>query len=234
MPPEPETGRFDVRTRLFTVVVVVVLVLSWATVFVQAAALALLAMLLVLQRAWRIAVGFLAGWLAVMALSAWVLPVVPAGGVVMTVVLYTIPYLIAGGYGYYLLRSTSPSEIVGGLTRMRLPRVVVIPFAVMLRFFGTIREDVVAIGEAMRLRGLVGPASAVLHPLRTVEYLIIPLLSRSVRSGEDLAASAMCRGLGAPTRPTTTTPLGFGPADAVLALVVVAVVAAALFWNPSV
>lgn len=224
-------GWFDVRTRLIAVIIIDMLLLSSGTRFIQAPALLVLAVLLVSERAVRGAAWFTGAWAAVMALSRWVLPHVPGGAVIMTALLYTVPYVIAAGYGYYLVRSTTPSELSGGLNRMRVPRFVITPLAVMLRFTATVREDAAAITDAMRLRGLFGPAAAVRHPLRTVEYVMVPLLAAAVRSGEDLAASAMCRGLGAPVRPTTTARLGFGIRDAALALTVLALAALATFWK---
>ncbi|KIZ16438.1 energy-coupling factor transporter transmembrane component T [Streptomyces natalensis] len=220
-------GWVDVRTRLLAVIVVDLLLLSSGTRFVQVPALLVLAVLLVLERAVRGAAWIVGAWAVVMALSRWVLPQVPGGVVIMTALLYTVPYVIAAGYGYYFVRSTTPSELTGGLNRMRVPRFVIIPLAVMLRFSATVREDAAAITDAMRLRGLVSPAAVIRHPLRTVEYLVVPLLAASVRSGEDLAASAMCRGLGAQVRPTTTARLGFGYGDALLGLVVLALASTA-------
>ncbi|MFR9823976.1 CbiQ family ECF transporter T component, partial [Corynebacterium striatum] len=72
-----------------------------------------------------------------------------------------------------------------------------------------------AIRDAMVLRGLQpGVKSWITQPTQSSAMLIIPLLGAVVRAGDELAASALVRGLGGPTRPTTTADLSFKLVDA--------------------
>jgi energy-coupling factor transport system permease protein len=98
------------------------------------------------------------------------------------------------------------------MERMRVPRCIVIPFSVMFRFFPTIREESGAIGDAMKMRG-IGPGGGVKNPVALLEYRLVPLLMSAVKTGEELSAAALTRGLGSPVKRTNICRIGFGAAD---------------------
>ncbi len=87
----------------------------------------------------------------------------------------------------------------------------------------------------MALRGLrPGPLSLLRHPWRSIQLLLIPLIFTIVRSGDELAAAALVRGLGSPARPTSAVALRFGLQDAiVLAVPLVLAITAVLLRGAS-
>jgi energy-coupling factor transport system permease protein len=112
--------------------------------------------------------------------------------------------------GYYVLSTTRVSELIAALERLRLNRKIVIPFAVMMRFFPTIAEEYAAINDAIRMRGIYfGGGNA----LKIPEYRMVPLLMSAVKIGEELSAAALTRGLGNPVRRTNLCRIGFGVRD---------------------
>lgn len=115
--------------------------------------------------------------------------------------------------GYYLVSTTRISELIAALERMRMPRQVVIPFAVMMRFFPTVAEENRAISDAMRQRGIrLGGKNAG----AILEYRIVPLLMCAVKTGEELSAAALTRGLGKPVKRTSLCEVCFSAADYLL------------------
>ncbi len=98
----------------------------------------------------------------------------------------------------------------------------------MLRFFPVVAAETAAVLDAMRLRGLVGPRGLARHPLLTLERFTVPMIAASLRASEDLASSAILRGLGSHRTPTAMHPPRPGPADLVLVLVVAVLTTAAL------
>ncbi len=100
--------------------------------------------------------------------------------------------------GYVAVISIQVGELMAALDQLRVPRQVVIPVAVILRFIPTVREEFVAVAGAMSARGItlrrVGPVA-------WVEYRLVPLMISTVKSGAELAQAALTRGLG---RPGTT------------------------------
>ncbi len=126
-------------------------------------------------------------------------------------------FAISIGMAGYVLASVRPAEFTAALQAMRIPRSLVVPMTVMLRFIPTAFGELRAIVEAMRLRGLLtGSWSALRHPIRTAEFVVVPLLASSTRIGDDLAASGLLRGLTRPGRRTCITRLVFGWPDALL------------------
>jgi energy-coupling factor transport system permease protein len=86
----------------------------------------------------------------------------------------------------------------------------------MFRLFPTIASEWTSIRRAMRMRGIhLGGAKAG----QVLEYQMVPMITSSVRIGEELSASALTRGLGAPGRRSNICRIGFRIQDfAVLAV----------------
>ena len=79
---------------------------------------------------------------------------------------------------------------------MRLPRGLVITIAVVFRYLPTAADEFRKISATMRLRGVeLSARNLVLHPGRSLEYVLVPLIIRTIKIADDLAASAMTRGL---------------------------------------
>ena len=119
-------------------------------------------------------------------------------------------------WGAYVLAAVRPGELVASLNALRLPQAIVIPVAVMFRFIPVVRAEFLAVRDAMSLRGLDSTPKLIARPIQSIEYVLVPLLSSCTRIADDLAASALIRGLGSRNRPTSMTPLGFGMSDALL------------------
>ena len=56
--------------------------------------------------------------------------------------------------GYHTVHTTTVSEFIAAMERIHLSEKIVIPVAVMLRFFPTVMEEYHSIGDAMRMRGI--------------------------------------------------------------------------------
>ncbi len=106
---------------------------------------------------------------------------------------------------YFLIVSTSVSEFVTAMDRMHVPKSISVPMSVLFRFFPTIVEEYGHVRDAMRMRE-VGDLR---QPMAMLEYRMVPFLTSIVSIGNDLAASALTRGLSAPVRRTNVCPIGF-------------------------
>lgn len=112
--------------------------------------------------------------------------------------------------GYYAVSTTTVSEFVAAMEKMHVPDQVTIPLSVMFRFFPTVGEEAGNIRDAMSMRGIFFSGK---HPGKTLEYCLIPLMTCSVKIGEELSAAALTRGLGAPVKRTNICKIGFGVWD---------------------
>lgn len=96
--------------------------------------------------------------------------------------------------GTYAFTSTDMSEVISSLKKLRLPDQIVIPVTVMARFFYTCSIDYGQIRNAMYLDGLT-TGRLLLHPMKFLEYRIIPLLMVLTRTADEVSTSALTRGL---------------------------------------
>lgn len=95
-----------------------------------------------------------------------------------------------------LVETTRPSQLLSALAAMKLPATVVIPLAVCFRFIPTVGDEWMGIRKAMALRGInTDLASVARAPMRTTEYVLIPLLFSSISVMEELAAASIARGM---------------------------------------
>ena len=104
--------------------------------------------------------------------------------------------LVAIMFGGFLRKTTNVTELIIALETMRVPQLVIIPVAVSARYIPSIQEDFKYLKDSLRVRNIpLSPRCFILHPVRTIEYLLVPILMRSFKFSDELAASAMLRGL---------------------------------------
>lgn len=129
-----------------------------------------------------------------------------------------------------IVSTTHVNEFMSAFSRMRVPRQVTIPLAVMLRYIPAIREDWRSIKDAMRMRG-VSPSLAgfLRRPGMTVECLYVPLMMGASNVADELSVASVARGIENPATRTCFAPIEFRISDGLLlAAGVAAVVAAAV------
>ncbi|MBM7825657.1 energy-coupling factor transport system permease protein [Arcanobacterium pluranimalium] len=208
--PNATTTHLDPRTKIVFAVVISLCTISVVKLPVTLFALALTTAVILMDQLWKLLL-LCASILAIFA-------------VVLACGLYTESFfsdicLVIGEYGTrlsiiftvnaWLLASTQPAALLAALERWRLPRSFTIPIAIMFRFFPAVLNEASAIWDAMRLRGLFSSSwHFLIHPIRTAEYLVVPLLGSTLQIADDISASAMTRGLGAPNRATSVVAIG--------------------------
>ena len=169
--------------------------------------------------AWRPCIALSAAYgliAAVMALAEG------AGNTTLVIAVVMLSYMaqkfvVLALLGISLSKLASMQDLLAALQAMGAPQAVLIPCMVVLRFFPTIRRDASHLMESLKTRRvLAGGGYALRHPALTCELLVVPLLMRSVRVSDELAASALVRGLGGEIRPTMLHSLSFGVKDAVV------------------
>nr|WP_269213790.1 energy-coupling factor transporter transmembrane component T [Schaalia sp. lx-260] len=106
-------------------------------------------------------------------------------------------FSVCAGAAWYLISSTQVAHLIAALSALKIPQFFIIPLAVMLRFLPSLSVELHNIHDAMRLRGIdVSPHKIMRHPIRTAEYILVPLLTSTTRMADELSASALLRGLG--------------------------------------
>jgi len=114
-------------------------------------------------------------------------------GILAFIVQRIIPFMLLGTV---IKKQKNISEITMALERMRLPRGIILSIAVMFRYFPAIKDDFFVIIDSMKLKGLyTSKRSAMLHPIRTMEFIIVPMLFKSLRTAEELSCAALIKGI---------------------------------------
>ena len=94
-----------------------------------------------------------------------------------------IPCLMAA---FVFVRTTTISELMASVQKMHLPYGMAIPFAVVIRFFPTFKEEHKNIKQAMKMRGI----------RFSLEHILVPMLHSALNISDELSAAALSRGLG--------------------------------------
>lgn len=95
-----------------------------------------------------------------------------------------------------LVKRAKMDEILYTLEGLKVPKTFILPLAVVYRYIPTISYEIKLVKESLKIRGIsTSIMVCVLHPIRSTEYFMIPLLIRSGKLSEELAAASLCKGL---------------------------------------
>lgn len=95
-----------------------------------------------------------------------------------------------------VMGTTHISEFMAGMSKMRVPREIFIPIAIMFRYFPVVKNDWAHIKDAMALRGLTPtPAGFVRKPAAVVGALYVPMLVSASKTADELSVAAITRGI---------------------------------------
>lgn len=114
-----------------------------------------------------------------------------------------LPALIMGAY---IFTTTTVSEFIASMDRMKITKKISIPLAMMFRFFPTVVEEFEAIDTAMKMRDIRFGGK---NFSKMVEYRLVPLIICSVNIGNELSAASLTRGLSAYEDRTNICEIGF-------------------------
>ena len=211
----------DPRTRLLVLVFGSVLAFTTSSAGLWVALGTMCLYLLVQGMGWS-ALQFSTGFVILYGLSFLINTYAASLGPVFGFMLYYFMRFIPVMMAAAALGKASPGELIAALQKMRLPKTVIIPLAVSLRYMPGIAQEYQAIQEAARLRGVSLTLLGFLKdPQLTLECALVPLLMRSLKIADELAASAASRGIEHPGERTSLRRVQFRCIDAVVLLAVV-------------
>lgn len=173
----------------------------------QIALAALPLIFLLMLRKYKMAAYYLCAYVFASLVPQLLVPLLPAIiNLLFTGMIALMTQILPGMMmAYFLIVSTSVSEFVTAMDRMHVPKSISVPMSVLFRFFPTIVEEYGHVRDAMRMREV----GNLRQPMAMLEYHMVPFMTSIVSIGNDLAASALTRGLSAPVRRTNVCPIGF-------------------------
>lgn len=121
--------------------------------------------------------------------------------------------------GTFFVRMTTIPYVLSAMQHLKVPDAAAVPILVALRFFPAVRADYRSLKDSLLLRKIsLSPVQFAVHPVRMMEYLFVPILMKSVRTSDELAASALLRGFERLSDQTILYPLKLKPLDAVVCI----------------
>lgn len=109
------------------------------------------------------------------------------------------------GYGCAARDWYAAGRSCSSFKKIHAPNGIALPVTFMLRFFPTVRSEFSDVFSSLRLRKLLSWK----HPLDAMEYIVTPVIFRSSRIAEELAASAESRGISNPGKHTCRRKIEF-------------------------
>lgn len=190
-----EFFKIDPRTKIMFILAAGGIIIGniplWAELLILGAAVSLS----INEKMYMTAVKFVIAFAVLYGVEQVVKATGGANGVTMLLLLISsvfrrfIPAFLSGKI---FVNKTDISEIMAASSKMKIPYRYVIPLAVVVRFFPTLKEEWENVRMAMKMRGIGF----------SLEYILVPLLSSSSRIGEELSAAALSRGLGSAKKRT--------------------------------
>jgi energy-coupling factor transport system permease protein len=207
---------FDPRTKFFVVLIcgLFTFIVNQEGLFIF---LALVSGYLLIQGMPRKAAKFLIAFAFLYVLQYAVYTYLSGIATIFGFILFFLARFIPVFMAASALSATPPGELIAALQKLHIPKAVVIPLAVGLRFTPCISQEFNTIRDAMHLRGIaISSFNTIAHPVMTMEYILVPLLMRSMKISDELAASASARGIDNPGPRTCLRQLSFRLSDAAM------------------
>lgn len=218
---------FDPRTKLLVILFLNTIVVSKFSITALCLFGSIALVLLLLSKLWRAAAAVIVFIAFFFTLFRWAvtIPVPWLASLLANTGFYMLMMSVTFASAIWFLQTTKPGEYMAALKAIRFPDAIVFPTVVLFRFLPTIRDEAVAIRQALKLRGLTGPWAVITHPVRAIENILVPLFTIVLTTGDELTASATVRGMGNKCRKTSHTRISFTVWDALLLTVIIGSVA---------
>ena len=131
-----------------------------------------------------------------------------------------------------VISTTKAGEFLSAMVRLHIPKKLIIPIAVMLRYLPTIREDWHNIKDAMRPRDVSPTFWGFLKaPAMTVNCIYVPLLTTASKAADELSIASVTRGIENPKPRTYLISIRMQWADLLALVLFAAFLSAEIVWK---
>lgn len=163
----------------------------------------------------------------------WLTVIIPRGIIIISPMLLAIIYkFILPSMAVYLTFKIPSGKIIAIFQKMSIPQDILLSLIIIIRFIPSISEEIRSIGEAMKIRKIIDKKiNIILHPLRTFTYLVVPLVFRSIKVGDELASAAIVRGIESKEKKQSYYDISLYKQDYVILTITIILVMFCLFWE---
>ncbi len=226
--------RLDPRTKLALLLLCVLSAMFAPNLSVPLALVALIGLLAALSGKGRYALRGVLAYVLICAFTVWSMRVMTGAWRTMFVAFLGLVHKVyaCGMLAGLVIATTKVGEFLSAMARLRVPKKLTIPIAVMLRYLPTIREDWHFIQDAMRLRDVSPTLLGFLKaPAMTVNCIYVPLLTAASKAADELSVASVTRGIENPKPRTCLVKIQMQAADWGILALFAAFFAAELVWK---
>lgn len=123
------------------------------------------------------------------------------------------------------------SEILSALQSLNLNREVMLGITVALRYFPTFKKEFKIMKECMKMRGI---SPTIRHPLKTLEYFLVPQLFRCSLLSDELTAAGLTKGIDNKGKRTSVFNVRFKRGDVLLSFLSLICIIFVIVWGDSI
>ena len=224
----------DPRTKLALLLLCVLSAMFAPNLSVPLALVALIGLLAALSGKGRYALRGVLAYALICAFTVWSMRVMTGAWRTMFVAFLGLVHKVyaCGMLAGLVIATTKVGEFLSAMARLRVPKKLTIPIAVMLRYLPTIREDWHFIRDAMRLRDVSPTLLGFLKaPAMTVNCIYVPLLTAASKAADELSVASVTRGIENPKPRTCLVKIQMQAADWGTLALFAAFFAAELVWK---
>ena len=222
----------DPRTKLLILAITSVSIFLNESMLIEGAFIFISFLLLLQAKHIRLAFKSGATFIILLALPMLLVPHLPvtAGGILYMFAVYIRKLIPCFMLGSLLIRTTKVSTFLAAISRLHLPKGFTIALSITLRYFPTMTEEWGFIKDAMSLRGIsVSPAGLLFHPVRTMEYVYVPMLVSASKISDEITQAAITRGIDHLERRSCLENIRFRMRDALLLILYSSLVVLIIF-----
>ena len=188
----------DPRTKLFLILLCVLSAMFAPDLYFQFALVALIGLFSAVSGKWQYALRGIIAYTLICVFTVWCMGVLSGTWRTMFVAFLGLVHKVyaCGMLAGLVISTTKVGEFLSAMARLRVPKKLTIPIAVMLRYLPTIREDWHYIKDAMRLRDVSPTLWGFLKaPAMTVNCIYVPLLTAASKAADELSIASVTRGI---------------------------------------
>lgn len=213
--------KLDPRTKIFTLLILSFMVFTELPLYIIAIMSFIPFICLFLSKHQKMAIIYLIIFIVAKLSQIYLVPITT--GILNVFVVgfsYTFSRMLPiGMMAMYFFITTKVSEIISSLERIKIPRYITIPIAVIFRYIPTVYEDIKAIRDAMKMRGIGLNIESLKAPHKLIEYILVPILINAVKTSDELTAASLSRGLSNPNKRTNICNINFGIIDIIISTI---------------
>lgn len=219
--------RLDPRTKLWILAITSISVFLNRSIVIECLFVSIPALLLIFTRNIKMALRYASLFLSLLFVQLFLVQHLPVtvGGIVYMFAVYIRKLIPCFMLGSYLIKTTKVSSFLAVVSRLHLPKGFTIALSITLRYFPTMGEEWNAIRDAMALRGISASVIGVIsHPIKTMEYIYVPMLVSASRISDEISQAAITRGIDHIGRRSCLEEIRFTVWDVIVGAVYVTVV----------